>query len=188
MDLARPPLCVFKDIVTVLLRWKIDADLTEPPLISRAPSLCAPSMPCWDWGGSGRDGWWYSAEVIPWLMGHVCLRPCCLLTARIIIVIMWQLKRKRSIRTGGGGLWSERWMCADYKAVGNALRWQSILTPPPPPTVLRQSCRLLTPVLIDIHSQSILLRCRKNRSKSTQDARDRTCGRENQKAVPNERP
>lgn len=61
-------------------------------------------------------------------------------------------------------------------------------TPPPPPTVLRQSCRLLTPVLIDIHSQSILLRCRKNRSKSTQDARDRTCGRENQKAVPNERP
>lgn len=106
---------------------EIDADLTEPPLISTAPSPCTPSMPCW---GGGGDGCGYSAEVIPWLMWHVCLRPWRLLTARIIIVIMWQLKRERSIRTGGGGLWSERWMCTDYKAVGNALRWQSILTPP----------------------------------------------------------
>lgn len=36
-----------------------------------------------------------------------------------------------------------------------------------PPTVLLQSCGLLPPVLIDIHSQSILLCCRKNRRKST---------------------
>ena len=41
-----------------------------------------------------------------------------------------------------------------------------------PPTVLLQSCRLLPPVLIDIHSQSILLRCRKNRSKSTHGQRE----------------
>lgn len=120
-----------------------------------------------------KMGCGYSAEVIPWLMWHVCLRPCRLLTARIIIVIMWQLKRKRTMRTGWRGLWSERWMCTDYKAVGNALRWQSILTPPPPPfTVLLQSCWLLPPILIDIHFQSILLCCCKNRRKSTRGERE----------------
>lgn len=68
-------------------------------------------------------------------------------------MIMWQLKRERSIRTEEGrGLWSERWMRADYEAVGNALRWQSIL--PPPFAVLLQSCKLLRPSsLISVPNQ-----------------------------------
>lgn len=141
---------------------EIDADLTEPPLISTAPSPCTPSMPCW---GGGGDGCGYSAEVIPWLMWHVCLRPWRLLTARIIIVIMWQLKRERSIRTGGGGGLMVREM--DVHRLQGSGKCIKVAIHSDPPTVLLQSCGLLPPVLIDIHSQSILLCCRKNRRKST---------------------
>lgn len=108
-------------------------------------------------------------EVIPWLMWHGCLWPCRLLTARIIIVIMWQLKRKRSIKIGG--LWSRRWMCGDYMAVGNALRWQSILTVWL--GVLAPTTGLLRLILIDIHSQSISL-CYRNNSQSTHGRKDWT--------------
>lgn len=41
-----------------------------------------------------------------------------------------------------------------------------------PPTVLLQSSGLLPPVLIDIHSQSIPLCCRKNPRKSTRGERE----------------
>lgn len=44
--------------------------------------------------------------------------------------------------------------------------------PPPPFTVLLQSCWLLPPILIDIHFQSILLCCRKNRRKSMRGERE----------------
>lgn len=110
-----------------------------------------------------------SDEVIPWLMWHGCLRPCRLLTSWIIIVIMWQLKRKRSIKTRG--LWSKRWICGGYMAVGNALRWQSIFTVWL--GVLAPTTGLLRLILIDIHSQSIPL-CYRNNSQSTHGRKDWT--------------
>lgn len=145
MKQAERPLCVFKDIVTVLLRWK-SMPTSQSPHLYPLPLLMHSQHALLRQQNKEEEvkkmGCGYSAEVIPWLMWHVCLRPCRLLTARIIIVIMWQLKRKRTMRTGWRGLWSKRWMCTDYKAVGNALRWQSILTPPspslhrPPPKLL----------------------------------------------------
>ena len=41
------------------------------------------------------------------------------------------IKKEALHQNGGGwGLWSERWMCTDYTTLGNALRRQSIQTPP----------------------------------------------------------
>lgn len=52
-------------------------------------------------------------------------------------------KRALHQRQRGRGLWAERRMLADYEAVGNALRWSFILTPPRPLT-----WTLLSPVLL----------------------------------------
>lgn len=52
-------------------------------------------------------------------------------------------KRALHQRRRGRGLWAERRMLADYEAVGKALRWSFLLTPPRP---LRWT--LLSPVLL----------------------------------------
>lgn len=102
--------------------------ISTPPSPHALPACLAEAE---QGGGGGRDdGVWVFCRGYP-LVNVTCLSATLpLVNCPDYYCDNVAIKKEALHQNGRGGLWSERWMCTDYKAVGNALRWQSILTPP----------------------------------------------------------
>lgn len=142
---------VFTDIISVLLRFKSMATSQNlhlpPPPHASLPACLAPAV---DQGGG------YPLVNVTCLSATLPLVNGSDYYCDNVAIKKEALHQNRKCVWGGGGVVSERWMGVDYRAVGNALRLQSIVTP----------CWFLLNALIDIRSWSICLSSWENERKS----------------------